>query len=244
MTLVQLYDAAYPPESDPSGIDGCEVYIGGNADHTWTDAELAEQHSRYRLPVWCYARGRNARDDADAVNRWLDQHRVPTHRAVMLDMETSVDADYVKAFDVELDGPLWLYGSIDTLFANPEADGWFVANPTGYAHLYAHPGVVGTQYAWAQLNQTRGPYDLDLIAADSVQLLWDTQSTGDVRDYVTTGTETLGQLAERTGVGASTILRLTAENGPDRKFSHDLAAYLDAEPWSVIPAGITLKVHA
>lgn len=241
MTAVTIWDAGNPPGTGPGGTEGNMIYaVGANAEHIWTDQEIEHHKGRYRLPVAVYGREQNGARDAEAMNAWLDKHGAPSHCAVLLDMETSVDAPYVHDFDAALENPLWLYGSISTVFANPPVDGWFVANPTGHLHLYAHPDVAGTQYAWAQLDQTAGPWDLSLIAPAYVNLLWDTRPAD--QEFIAPGDMSIQTLARQLDTGVSTILRLSAERQKDGKFTPEQAAYIDSAAFPFMPRGLTLRV--
>lgn len=161
------YDAAYP---NPHGIPGTQVvciYIGGDTPHVWTDAEIAEQPEQYRLPIFVRSNPTQCDPhvDAAAAIAWLAAHAVPAGSAVSLDLETAIDAAYVSAFEALLTAagyPVLPYGSASTLFSNPQGGGYFVAAP-GATGLYAHAGVVATQYAYD------GSYDLSFFA-DSLTL--------------------------------------------------------------------------
>lgn len=164
-----MYDAAYPPATPPV-TDAVLIYAGGDTPHVWTDAEIAAQSARYRLP--CFVRSdpaqANAATDAGTFAAWLEAHDVPHGVTVVLDLETAVDPAYVTAFAAALENVgNWQtlnYGSRDTIFENPVCAGYFTAHH-GATSIDTDPGVVATQYGYF------GTYDLSWIA-DSVAL-WD-----------------------------------------------------------------------
>lgn len=166
---INLFDAAYPaPASDPQ-VQGALVYIGGDTPHVWTDAEDKAAYGRYRLPVYVRSNpaSANSKTDANAAVSWLKAHKVPAGRAVVLDLETAVDATYVTGFAgiVHAAGFKVLpYGSKSTIFKNPKCDGYFVADPTGVDHVLSGSSV--TQWKFA------GAYDEDDVT-DIVGMLWD-----------------------------------------------------------------------
>jgi len=178
------FDAAHCPDPVPAGYEWCMVYAGGSsATHAWDAAELALVAKLPRLPVWVPTPGTD--DPVTAGNaflRWLTVHNVPKtnarsdHTRVMWDMETGQEPD-----------PAWLnkaagvtaaagyrnlvYGSISTLFGQPARSGYVVANPTGVLHLYQHPNVVATQYAF-DVKTPGGEIDQDVAVVDLVRQMW------------------------------------------------------------------------
>jgi hypothetical protein len=69
-------------------------------------------------------------------------------------METMVDRSYLDKFGAELKDAgykTWVYGSVSTLFKNPQLNGYAAADPTGILHMYPHPGVRMTQWAFGPL---------------------------------------------------------------------------------------------
>lgn len=165
------YDAAYPP-APPPATDAVLIYAGGDATHVWTDAEIAAQTARYRVPCWVRSNPQQADGAADATQlvSWLAAHRAPEETLVMLDLETAVDPVYAGTFGSVMHAwgyKVAPYGSTSTLFRNPQLDGYWPADYTGTPHLYPHPGVIATQYL-------RGlSFDMSVIA-DGVTL-WDTR---------------------------------------------------------------------
>lgn len=239
MTYRTVYDAEFPPDSPPD-TDGVLVYAGGAASHAWTDAEINAQGNRGRLPAWVYERGRNGTDDGEAFDKWLANHGVPKSSAVMLDLEAAIDRPYVEDFHEELpDYTVLLYGSLSTLFANPETDGWFPADWTGHPHLFAHRLVLGTQYAAAQLRQTAGPWDMDLISP--AVRLWQPGDWSPLREVITSGVHSLAHIADAHHTEPSTILRETLAQEKDGQFPGRLAHYINERDLNRhMPAGIRL----
>ena len=167
------YDASSPPP-DPH-LDVCGFYIGGDTPHVWTDAEIAGQSARWRLPIYVCdnpARRDPVSDAGDAVG-WMRAHHVPAGCALALDYEMAKDATYLEQFDSVVRAAGWtvlLYGSQSTVEQNPRPSaGYWTASWTQAPHLDS--GAAMTQYASdAQLGR---PYDLSVVS-DSL-VLWDTR---------------------------------------------------------------------
>lgn len=219
------YDAEQPPINPPETA-AVLVYAGGAlAGQPWTDAQIHAQGSRGRMPAWAYGKGRDGVTEAMRFNNWLDAHGVPADCAVMIDMETGVDADYLHAaYDILGRWTVGAYGSKDTLFSNPEPDFWYPADWTGIPHLFDHAKTGATQYAAAGLHQTAGPWDLSLVAPD-IQL-WSPHDDP-VIDYTTPGNLSLLEIARKYAQAPSTILRVTLERQSTGRFPADLAAYIN-----------------
>lgn len=167
-----MYDAAWPP-ADPH-LDVCAFYIGGDTPHVWTDAEIAGQSARWRLPIYtCDNPGsRNPTNDANSAVAWLRSHSVPLGSALALDYETAVDGAYLTSFDnvVKAAGyKTMVYGSLSYVMQNPRPSaGYWTADWTTQPHL--NSGAMATQYiSDTQLNKS---YDLSVVS-DSL-VLWDT----------------------------------------------------------------------
>lgn len=134
-------------------------YLGGpEAFHTWSDADWAQYRPNPKIPTW--VGGDGGEPEAWAALQALHRLGVPTGKVVMLDLETRIDRTYVEAFGGILQWAgfkVWPYGSTSTLFQNPQLNGYAAADPTGVEHMYPHPGVRMTQYAF-------GPdYDSDAM---------------------------------------------------------------------------------
>jgi len=171
-----MYDAAYPP-AHPPAWEAVAAYIGGNTPHVWTDAEWEAQPARYRLPIYVRSNPEDhvAATDARQAIAWLRTHNVPRGCLLLLDLETAVDPQYVRAFDADVLAAGWktcAYGSLSTIFHNPRpSGGYFVAHYTGTPHI--EPGSVATQYADDRMLGT--DYDASLVADTAP--LWDTHAT-------------------------------------------------------------------
>lgn len=180
-----MIDAAYAPSpwplTGPGGeaIDTVLLYVGGDTPNPVTDVAISALPAQYRYRWPCWVRSNptdavQAAQDVAAFVSWLTGHHVPQGTAVILDLETAVNAVYVEAFvrGVHAAGyRLDDYGSRSTLYQNPAVDGTFDANP-GDAPGTIDPGNDATQDVYA------GSYDLSWVK-DSVPL-WDTQPTSSV----------------------------------------------------------------
>ena len=171
MTVLTFYDAAYPL-SNPPATDGVAFYIGGNATHVWTDAEIAGQHARYRLPVFVRDNPSAATPSADvtaAVAR-LKAIGAPHGCLVAWDVETSADSSYIAAVYADLKDAgykLIVYGSESSVFGNANPDGlYWGAQWTGKEHLAGHDAM--TQ--WVSFSA----YD-ESVALSSLPF-WDTKA--------------------------------------------------------------------
>ena len=249
MTLRTIFDAYKLPPAWPA-CDGFMAYAGGDDLHSWSDQEIhqAAATAPECLPVWEYGPGRAGGADGTAFAAWLDGHGVPLGCAALLAMETFVDGPYVEAFAAKMgQREVVLYGSISSLFNNPpQPGGWFPANPTGSPHLFAHPGVIGTQYAWCSLNQT-GQFQVDLSLVTETVRLWQplAGTQGNPVMITTDGRRSLRDLAAAHGGSCAKILRLTAQLGPRGGFPPELATYINHANFSAdLPAGIHLWIPA
>lgn len=158
--------------SNPRGMDiGAQVaawYLGGATPHVWTLADRMAQSARWRLPIWVpdnpntgQAEGADAAEAARAAG-------VPVGTTIGWDLETHQWAGEVLAAAAVLalaGYHLMPYGSAGFLFANPPAAGYWVAEWTGQPHLFAHPGVVATQYVANIILANGIPVDESLIVA-------------------------------------------------------------------------------
>lgn len=242
--LLTIYDQAAGPVAHPAGVDGFMAYGGGNDDHTWSRPQINEaaQTAPLCFPVWEYGQYRSGEADGMAFAAWLSGNAVPDSALVLLSMETYVDAPYVEAFEAHLAHELALYGSLDSLFANPETPGgWWPANPTGVPHLFAHSDVIGTQYAWTSLDQTDG-YDLDLSLVRKSVPAWRPLDPI-FRPVISAGNVSLRQLAGELRLHPAEILRITARCSPPAGYLPDLASYINGCNLDLImPPGLELWV--
>lgn len=147
-------DAAFP--QNLFGESGIILgYFGGaGAFHVWTENDWAHFRSNLKIPIWVAPQGnKNGQADASEAVTKLRAMGVPSGKVILLDMETMVDKTYVSAFGRGLQSAgykVWVYGSVSSVFQNPQLNGYAVADPTGTVHMYPHPGVRMTQYAFGQ----------------------------------------------------------------------------------------------
>jgi len=150
---VKMFDASTPPESAPPGYRAVAGYIGGDTPHVWTEGEWRRFRKLRKLPIWVRSNPAqvHAEPDAFAALQRLFELHVPRGTTVALDLETAVDAGYVRTFHRVMRWAgfyAWVYGSASTVFKNPPADGYWVADYAGKGpFLYPHKMVKATQYA-------------------------------------------------------------------------------------------------
>jgi len=173
MTDLTFYDAAVPPPNPPA-TDGVAFYIGGDAVHVWSLAEINSCKARYRLPIFVRSNpGLTAEAVAD-VNAALAALRrigAPKGCLVAWDTETAADPEYMGVVYAGITHGgynLIDYGSQSNLFANelPTGGYYWGADWTGNKAIIA--GDAGTQYA------DDGQYDLDVFKAGLP--FWDTHT--------------------------------------------------------------------
>lgn len=170
MTLtLEMGDAAYPPDP-PASLPVFAFYIGGNAEHVWTEAEIAALHSRRVLPIWVNTDpNANAALHAADIIDWLHAHEYARGETVALDSESVPMDRYLSELDAHLHGagyPLMNYESKGAMPANPlTTGGRWVADWTGIPHLF--PDSRATQYATSEM--IGRPWDASVID-DSVPL--------------------------------------------------------------------------
>ncbi len=175
--MKNMWDAAFIPDVLPPGFDAAAFYLGGSsAFHTWSRDDVSKLKHLKRLPIWVPTLATDhPRTTAYQVRDACYVLGIPPSRnRVMIDVEARFDAQWVDAYANHLypfGYETVVYGSIDTLFLNPERKGYFVADPTGLEHLYNHEGVVGTQYA-INVEVTGGTVDLDVITDELFDHLW------------------------------------------------------------------------
>lgn len=144
-------DAAFPQnlKGNPGIILG---YFGGpNAFNVWPQSAWGDFRDNYKIPIWVGGDG-GSPEASEAVTA-LRGLGVPVGKVILLDMEARKDITYVDNFYRGLYAAgykVWVYGSIDNVFRNPQCNGYAVADPTGVPHMYPHPGVRMTQYAFGQ----------------------------------------------------------------------------------------------
>jgi len=170
-SYLTFYDAAWPPAIPPE-TDGFIAYIGGDATHVWTLAEIRAQKARYVLPTYVRSNPGGialAAADINAALAALTAIGAPRGSLVCFDLETAVDPLYVAAVYSGLRAagyPLIVYGSQSTVLGNDVPDGlFFGADWSGVPHVAR--GDVMTQ--WVSF----AAYDEDL--ADPGLPFWDTR---------------------------------------------------------------------
>ena len=255
MSDLTFYDAAFPP-ADPPQADGTCLYLGGDAVHVWTTAEIGAQKARYRLPVFVRSNppGPGAAADVAAAVSRLTAIGAPKGTLVAWDMETAADPSYIRGVSAGLASAgykLIVYGSQSAVLGNDVPDGlYWGADWTSVPHL--HSGDAMTQYV------SFAAYD-ESLALPSLPF-WDTRPPALVpappakpatvpsgpREWTTAGMDSLHVLAAAHGAEVSTVLRLTAERSPGGLFDHATAQWLDdvfsgARAVSApVPAGLKL----
>jgi hypothetical protein len=173
MNTLTFYDAAYPPAIPPLA-DGVAFYIGGDAVHTWTRAEIEASPARYRLPVFVRSDPAAAFPGADCAQALaaLKAIGAPAGCLVAWDTETAADPPYMRIVYMQLHlagYELIDYGSQSDVIANDNPDGYYWgADWTGTAHLASGDG--GTQYESGQ------DFDLDVFRAGLP--FWDSKTGG------------------------------------------------------------------
>lgn len=171
-----MIDAAYPENVLSFGvpkIDALAGYIGGNTPNVWTMAEWQRltdlSGARYWLPIFTRSLGGDPAKDSAFSVAWMDAQEMPKGATLALDLETRIDANYVRTFDaaiVRSGRRLMIYGSRSYVLRNPKpSGGYWVADYTGFPHLY--PGSAATQ--WAGSARFGGAYDPNIVA-DTTQL--------------------------------------------------------------------------
>lgn len=167
---LRFYDAAVPPNPEPTGFDGVAFYIGGDTPHMWSKDEIDATSARFRLPIFVRSdpMSANASNDAKAARAQLAVIGAPRGILVALDSETSIDPNYVASFYYDMrnaDFPVIDYGSISSVFGNHIPDGYYWgAHWTNRPHIEDH--TVMTQ--WEAL----GAYD-ESLALPTLPF-WDT----------------------------------------------------------------------
>lgn len=130
MTYVRAADAAYA-SNIPGGFDIAGGYYGGpDAYHVWPAADW-RRFPGNKLPIW--VGGQDGPGEGVEAVALLHQLGVPEGVITVLDMETRVDVQYVDNFVAELwqaSYKVWVYGSASSVFRNPPANGYWVADYT------------------------------------------------------------------------------------------------------------------
>lgn len=151
----RLRDASNPSTIPTSWKGAVAGYLPSpHTPHTWTAKEWHRFRTHRKLPIYVASVAVGAtphpRDEAFHVLRALWDHGVPHGAAVVLDMETAVHASFVNQFAEILhwgNYVTWVYGSASTVFKNPHAGGYWVAQYTGKPFMHNGSNVRATQYA-------------------------------------------------------------------------------------------------
>jgi hypothetical protein len=166
LTLAKMADAAFAPNIRPGFEIAAGYYGGPGAYHVWSAADW-DLFPGFRLPVWVPSIGnKNGTDDGLQAVKALKALNVPPGSFTVVDMEGMRDRTYVTNLAATLSASgyrLWVYGSVSTLFGNPPANGYWVADygisTAEGARLLETPHVRAWQY---QANIAPG-YDASLV---------------------------------------------------------------------------------
>lgn len=150
----RMRDSATPSAILPAWHRAVAGYLQpGDPYQPWAPTDWARFAGQRKLPIFVQTNAATAHPwtDADQVVRQLRALGVPKGCYTAIDLESVVCPDYVEAYGdaMHLAGyKTWVYGSVSTVFGNPELNGYWVAN---YANagpfMVNHPGVRATQYA-------------------------------------------------------------------------------------------------
>lgn len=156
-SIAKMADEAVPNGVVPPGYEVIAGYIGGpEAFHTWTADQWAAFKGVKKLPIFVPniavpGKGNpGAETEGWQVLASLYRLKVPKGSPVALDLETVVNGTYVSSFQKLLNWAgyfVWVYGSASTVFGNPPANGYWVADFTGSPFMFNHAKVRATQYA-------------------------------------------------------------------------------------------------
>jgi len=143
---VKMFDASVPPASAPAGYRAVAGYIGGDTPHVWTDAEWKRFDGLHKLPIWVRSNPADVDGEVEAFGalRRLYQLRVPREITVAIDLETAVNDSYVRKFHSVMRWAgyfVWVYGSASTVFENPVAEGYWVADYAGKGPFMSRTGL-------------------------------------------------------------------------------------------------------
>jgi hypothetical protein len=166
--IALMADEAFATGKIPPGYSVIAGYLSSPAAyHPWSNSDWAKFGTMKKLPIFVASKatGLAGTGDSDAFSclEQLYKLGVPKGSAVGLDMETAVDASYVKDFSNALQWAgyrTWVYGSASSVFLNPQPSygGYWVADYKGIGpFMYKHPGVRATQY------ESGSEYDSSLI---------------------------------------------------------------------------------
>lgn len=206
---------------------------------------------------------------ADYFVSFVKAHGLTANDVLALDLEVSDGLPaaavaawavaFVKRVESQTGKNVWLYANGDYI-ANGFCAGLlacplWVANPSGTpgnVTVDIHPWPVWAvqQHAFG----TGGKPDLDVLNGDAqvweqlANLVQPVKYKTVTSKWVCQGQDSLTQLCASkfngtsAAIGASTVLRLTLDNSPDKLFANDLAAYITAGDLATkpVPKGVTL----
>lgn len=161
-------DAAFAANLDGTNFTAVAGYLSSPDDlHTWSKGDW-DGVPGYKLPIW--VGGMAGRQEAESCLVQLDALHVPAGKTVALDLEGRVDITYVAAFGAIMQHhgyKVWVYGSADTVFENPQLNGYWVADYAGIGQfMYAHPGTRATQWT------DGAKYDQSTVKPWELENLW------------------------------------------------------------------------
>jgi hypothetical protein len=177
VTGVRMADAAFAPNVPPGFAVVAGYYGGPNAFHIWSPADW-KLFPGFKLPIW--VGGLDGPGEGAAAVDALRRLGVPPFTEgegteTVLDMEDRHDKTYVLHFTEVMNHAgyrVWDYGSIDAVFKDPQANGYWVADyglTTAEANaVLSHEGTRGVQYV---PDQAPG-YDISLIKNWTTSFMW------------------------------------------------------------------------
>jgi hypothetical protein len=145
------------------------IYIGGNTPHVYTAEQISLPTNEYRLPIWVYGKGRNAKSDALAAIDFVTKHGMPKGKLICLDMETTVDMAYSSTFHNTITAAGFGY----VVYESESVSGNFVGSNGRWGAewnkvIHIAVGDWATQYASASMIG----HPFDISAVSSFSSLW------------------------------------------------------------------------
>lgn len=145
-------------------------YTGGMTPHVWTPSQVAAQTAQLRLALWTYGRMQGKDGgiiEAVECRDALLTYGYPRGSKVVIDIETLVDAEYIKNFEYLMSVfgySTGVYGSLDTIEKNPLTQGGrWVAHYTGIPHFTGVPGEFACQWQKAEATGNEKPWDISAV---------------------------------------------------------------------------------